>query len=341
MCAKQFAIIGCQHAHIGIFISEMLQLGYTCAGLYEDENDQLAGSLSRQYGIPLVQDKESLLSDTVEVVGCASINDRKIDVIELCESRGKHVMLDKPAVTGREGLDRLKGVIDRGRIQIGMLLTERFHPAIYTLKRNIGLGVLGEIVTIGMRKPHRLNAASRPAWFFSKHQSGGILVDLLVHDFDLLRWLTGKELVSVQGYVSKTVMPEHPTFYNTASVQVEIEDCIVAQLYADWHMPEQSWTWGDGRIYVTGTEGIAELRLQGDPLVGEEPSLLIQLTNREPVVRVPLLEPPYSISHDFVRRIEGLDCIVSHEDIVKTSEATIWADESAAYLQLDVKEPQR
>ncbi|MUG70360.1 Gfo/Idh/MocA family protein [Paenibacillus validus] len=340
MNSRRFAIIGCQHAHIGIFISEMLELGYTCAGIFEDDNDEMAQGFADQFGIPLAEDKESLLGDDIAVIGCASINAHKIDVIELCESRGKHVMLDKPAVTSREGLERLKAVLDRGRIQIGMLLTERFHPAIYTLKQQLEQGALGDIVTIGMRKPHRLDASKRPAWFFSKQLSGGILIDLLVHDFDLLRWFTGKEIEKFDGCVGKTILPEHPTFYNTASVQVVMEDCIVAQLYADWHTPGKSWTWGDGRIFVTGTEGFAELRLQGDPFVREE-SIMIQLTNGEPAVLVPLLSPPCTITEDFIRRIQGLDSLLTHNDILKTTEATIKADGLATILDVHERKIQR
>lgn len=331
MNTRQFSVIGCQHAHIGIFISEMLELGYSCAGIYEEEQNGLSRALSDKFGIPLARSKEELLGGSVAVVGCAAINDEKIDVIELCESRGKHVMVDKPAAVSEDGLQRLKAVAGRGNIQIGMLLTERFHPAIYTLKKQIEQGALGDIVTVGMRKPHRLDAAARPAWFFSKKQSGGILIDLLVHDFDLLRWLTGKEIGSVGGYVGKTIMPEHPTFYNTASVQVLMEDDIVAQLYTDWHSPVGSWTWGDGRIFVTGTESFVELRLQGDPLVGRDP-VVIRSTNGESVDSLSALQPPCTITEDFMRRIAGGDSIITHDDIVKATEATIRADLAVAYL---------
>ncbi|TMV49425.1 Gfo/Idh/MocA family oxidoreductase [Paenibacillus mesophilus] len=331
MNERQFSIIGCQHAHIGIFISEMMELGYSCAGIYEEEHNGLSRTLADKFGISLTRDKEKLLGDSVDVVGCAAINDEKIDVIELCESRGKHVMVDKPAAVSPDGLQRLKSVIDRGNIQIGMLLTERFHPAIYTLKKQIERGALGDIVTVGMRKPHRLDAASRPEWFFSKRQSGGILIDLLVHDFDLLRWLTGKEIESVGGYVGKTIMPEHPSFYNSASVQVLMEDGIVAQLYADWHSPVGGWTWGDGRIFVTGTESFVELRLHGDPLVGRDP-VVIRSTNGESVDTLPALQPPCTITEDFLRRIGGEDSIITHEDILKATEATTRADSLVTYL---------
>lgn len=330
MDAKTYSIIGCQHAHIEIFIGDMQALGYRCAGIYEPDNRALAATVAGKYGIPVVDDMERLLADPVGVVGCAAIHNEKIGVIELCESRGKHVMVDKPAVTDEDGLERLKQVARRGAIQVGMLLTERFHPAIYTLKRHIDQGKLGTLVGIGMRKPHRLNPASRPDWFFSKEKSGGILIDLLIHDFDLLRWFTGREIQRTDGVVGKSILPEHPGFYNTVNVQVVLEDGMATQLYADWHTPGKSWTWGDGRIFAAGTEGCAELRLAGDPMLSAEP-LLLEATNREEWSAAALETPPWSITEDFLRRIRGESSILTHDDLVKASEAAILADQRVTF----------
>jgi predicted dehydrogenase len=328
---KTFSIIGCQHGHIGIFIQEMLELGHRCAGIYEAENLALAKALSEQFRVPLVSDLEELLNDGVEIVGCAAINNEKIDIIELCEKHGKHIMVDKPAVTNRNGLDRLKGVIERGRIQIGMLLTERFRSSVYTMKKLIDEGSLGEIVHISMRKPHRLNPEARPQWHFSKKQNGGIVIDLLIHDFDLLRWLTGKEISSVEGYMAKHILPEHPGFYDTAGLQVLMEGQILGQLYADWYNPRKSWTWGDCRIFVTGTEGMIELRLEGDPLAGRN-ELLLKVTNNEELESLALEEAPVCISQDFLRRLAGGGALINHNDILLATEATIEADERVKKL---------
>jgi predicted dehydrogenase len=328
-----FSVIGCQHAHIKSFIGEMLELGYPCAGIYEPDNRELAASVAREFDVPLVEDEETLLGDGVAFVGCAAVNNRKIEWIERCERYGKHVMLDKPAVTNRDGLERLEAVAARGRIQIGMLLTERFCSAIYTLKQQIDQGVIGDVVSIGMRKPHRLNASYRPSWFFSREQSGGIVVDLLIHDFDLLRWFTGKEVQASHGFIGKKLLPEHPTFYDTANLQVHMQGGLIAQLYADWHTPEKSWTWGDGRIFVTGTEGFAELRLMGDPFVSEEP-LMLCITHREAPVRVDLQRPTATISEDFVNRVNGKPSFISQEDVLRAMRATIEADEQSIIIQM-------
>ena len=96
----------------------------------------------------------------------AAINDEKMDVMELCEY-GKPVMIDKPAVTDRAGLIRaLVGPRkNRGRHDADRTLPS-FSHTVYGMIRAGG----GDIIHISMRKPHRLNPESRPAW----HLTGAV-----------------------------------------------------------------------------------------------------------------------------------------------------------------------
>lgn len=325
-----FGILECRHGHIGMFIEEMLTLGHPCVGIWEPEQPQLAKSLSAKYGVPLLEDEAPLWRPEVRIIGTSAINNRKIGLIEACERYGKHVMVDKPAVTDRAQLKRLKAVIERGRIEVGMLLTERFRPSIMKLKSEIDAGRLGRIASITMRKPHRLAPATREAWHFHKEQNGGILIDLFIHDVDLVRYLAGQPIVSQHSVMTKLGQPAHPDFYDTAGMQLLLSGGVIAQLYADWHTPDRSWTWGDLRIFVTGTEGTAELRLNGDPSVSKE-ELYFQVTNDTPFARVEPGEPAQQegIAADFVKRVAGGPSALTHEDLLAASEAVIQADEQA------------
>lgn len=329
---EPFCILGCQHMHIAQFIQEMIDLGYPCAGIYDGEDSAMASRLADRYGVPLFGDPEKLLSVSGSIVGSAAVNSDKIEIIELCERNGRHVMVDKPAVVDTAGLERLAEIIRRGRIQVAMMLTERFRPELFTLREAILQGVLGKIIQIQMRKPHRLRASSRPTWFFDKARNGGLVIDLLIHDFDLLRWLTGEEIAAVQGWTSKRILPEYPTFCDAASLQVLLGGGITAQLYADWHTPEASWTWGDGRIFVAGTNGCAELRLEGDPFLSKGP-LFIQVTNDAPARAVEPAIAPLTLSKDFLNRIEGRSAVLTANDVLQACKAAVEADEAATIIQ--------
>jgi len=151
---------------------------------------------------------------------------------------------------------------------------------------------------------------------------------LFIHDFDLLRWLTGKEVKSITGYMAKNILPEYPSFFDTAGLQVIMEDGLAVQLYADWFTPEKSWTWGDGRIFAVGTKGTIEIRLEGDPLVAKD-VLYLQVTSEQELTAIEEGRIPITITEDFLNRVRGENSILQHEDIIAATEATIRADECA------------
>lgn len=333
----RFAVIGCRHGHIQSFIKEMLDKGHTCAGIYDGDDWRLARQYAERYQIPLVERAEELLTPAVQIVGSAAVNNEKIELIEACERNGQHIVLDKPAVTDRAGLERLEAVVARGAIQIGLMLPKRFWGYLTALKREIEAGTLGKLVHIKVSSPHKLMPASRDAWHFSKRQNGGVLIDLLIHDTDLLRWLTGQEIVQTQSVVTKSILPEYPDFYDAASVQVVLDGGTTAQLYADWHTPDNN---KDGRfsgIVIAGTEGYAEYGVGCDPETGTEKTRLRLTRGDGPDQGGVLLRPDETTAtavSDFLERVAGASGEFTHNDIVAASRATIEADEQAVVRSL-------
>src|SRR5690554_5197728 len=107
MTTYTFGIIGCQHSHIAGFIKEMQALGHSCAGIYEADNHELAQTIADRCNVPICHQLEQLLRPEIDMIGCASMNHKKIDIIELCELHGKPIMLDKPIVINRQDYERL------------------------------------------------------------------------------------------------------------------------------------------------------------------------------------------------------------------------------------------
>ena len=132
--------------------------------------------------------------------------------------------------------------------------------------------------------------------------------------------------------MAKRTLPEYPDFYDTASVQVLMEGNVTAQLYADWFTPSKSWTWGDGRIFLTGTEGFAELRLAGDPFVSDN-ALVLLTTNSKAPTPVMLEQPRETITGNFLLRIEAKPSMLTSNDILLATLATIQADEQVRIIR--------
>lgn len=111
--------------------------------------------------------------------------------------------------------------------------------------------------------------------------------------------------------MSKTI--QYPNFYDTACALVLMAGGVLAQLYADWHTPGQSWAWGDCRVFVSGTTGCAEMRLSGDPSVegGAAEELLFRVTNAS------AFGDPDDDHGGLPNRVEGRVSVLQHPDILE------------------------
>src|SRR5690554_3890740 len=137
-------------------------------------------------------------------------------------------MTDKPIASTMENLLRFKKVMDRGTIKLGMMLNSRNDSGFYTLGKLIENGQLGELVDITSLKPHKLNSAYRPQWFFDKAVNGGLIIDLMIHDIDSLNWYTKDTFELFHAHLQKTSFPEYPELYDLAQVTGTLSNgCLV------------------------------------------------------------------------------------------------------------------
>jgi predicted dehydrogenase len=117
--------------------------------------------------------------------------------------------------------------------------------------------------------PHRLNAPSRPAWFFEREKYGGILCDIGSHQVEQFLYFTGnKEAKVVSSKVANYANKDYPELEDFGDMTLVGENGATAYLRVDWLTPSGLGTWGDGRMLILGTEGYIELRKYID--VGRE-----------------------------------------------------------------------
>jgi myo-inositol 2-dehydrogenase/D-chiro-inositol 1-dehydrogenase len=117
-----------------------------------------------------------------------------VEVVTRLAERGLPVLCEKPC-----GLtvDETKAIAALG-VRIQVAYWRRFVPALRELRERIRQGALGQLVLVASAELDELPPA---AAFRDPRSSGGIVVDMGVHEFDQLRWLTGQEIVAVAGAV--------------------------------------------------------------------------------------------------------------------------------------------
>jgi UDP-N-acetylglucosamine 3-dehydrogenase len=154
--------------------------------------------------------REDQAAQVAEVVGAnattdleAAIADPEIDAVDICLPTplhrawaersfawGKHVFLEKPIALTEEDADSLVEAADASRLVFMVGLVLRFWPEYVELQRRIAAGELGRPHTVST---YRLSPPiDWNEWMADPEQSGGVAVDLLIHDFDQMNWLLGE-----------------------------------------------------------------------------------------------------------------------------------------------------
>ena len=174
---------------------------------------------------------------------------------------GKDVMSDKPGVTTLAQLAEVRQVQkETGRIY-SICFSERFETR-STVKawELVQAGAIGRVVhTVGLG-PHRLNRPTRADWFFTKDRGGGILTDIASHQADQFLLFTGSTHAEVvAAHVANYANADKPDFEDFGEVMWR-GNGGTGYVRVDWFTPDGLSTWGDGRLFILGTEGYIELR---------------------------------------------------------------------------------
>jgi predicted dehydrogenase len=259
----RFAAIGLDHRHIYDLTRELQAAGATCAGFSPETTDLrvLAGFRERFPDFPEA-DKNTLLDDpSIDLIVSAAVPRDRAPLAVDAMRRGKDVMVDKPGLVTAEDIEAAeRAVRETGRI-FSICFSERFlTPSTDTALRLVRDGAIGRVIqTVGLG-PHRLNRSLRPDWFFDVAYYGGILVDIASHQIDQFLVFSGSaDAEIVASTAENRATPESPRFQDFGEILLR-RGPVSGYIRVDWFTPDGLATWGDGRLFVLGTEGTIELR---------------------------------------------------------------------------------
>jgi predicted dehydrogenase len=121
-------------------------------------------------------------------------------------------------------------------------------------------GAIGKVVQTINIAPHRISAPTRPAWFWDKARYGGILTDIGSHQAEQFVYYTrSKRAKVVASQTGNINWQKYPRFEDFGDM-VCVGDGGTGYIRVDWYTPDGLPTWGDGRLFILGTEGYIELR---------------------------------------------------------------------------------
>ena len=157
-----------------------------------DPDHAAAERLASRYGAAVSSRVEALADPSVNAVVIASSTDTHADLVEDAARAGKAVFCEKPLDLDRGRAEACVAVVEECGVPLMVGFNRRFDPSFALLERQLRDGRIGrlELLTITSRDP-----APPPIEYVRR--SGGLFRDMMIHDFDMARWLLDEEPVEV------------------------------------------------------------------------------------------------------------------------------------------------
>jgi myo-inositol 2-dehydrogenase/D-chiro-inositol 1-dehydrogenase len=162
-----------------------------------------AADLAREVGAATAPDASALDDRDIDAVVVASSTNTHVDLIVAAARMGKGVLCEKPIDLDIRRVDRCLAELKKHRVPVAIGFNRRFDPTNRAIHAAIRRGEVGDVeqIVITSRDP-----APPPLAYIKV--SGGLFRDMMIHDFDLARWLLGEEPVEVVAKASCRIDPK-------------------------------------------------------------------------------------------------------------------------------------
>lgn len=326
-------------------------MGSTHAGAWMKTKAEISGFLAdppseaeqiaRKYGARIFSSLEELIENS-DVVDICSPTHLHSSMAIAAARAGRHIVCEKPlARTVEQGEAMLDACRSAG---VGLFVAHvvRYFPEYALAAARVHAGDIGNVGTAQYRRLSYRPKKPVGNWFLDEEKSGGILLDLMIHDFDIARWIAG-DVVSVFARKVSSVRKESPADYGM--VILAHASGALSHVAGAWAYPPPVFRTG---FEICGDRGI----IQHDSEAQSPIEVLLKQTKDEaPDVGLPaspLAESPYDLEiADFYRCLtEGGEPRVGADDglaALKIACAAIESAKTGQPIQLDFfkKDPSR
>lgn len=325
-----FAAAALDHGHIGGQCNGLVEAGGQLKWVYDPDAAKVERLLTRFPGAKAASSLDQILEDAeVRMVAAAAVPSERGPLGCRVLRAGKDYFTDKSPFTTLEQLgEARKTCAETGR-KYAVYYSERLHTeSAMHASALVEDGVIGRVIQVLGLGPHRLNAPSRPEWFFDKSKYGGILTDIGSHQAEQFLFFAGAADATVlHARVENFNNPDHPGLEDFGEASFVADNGASNYMRVDWFTPDGLSVWGDGRMFILGTKGYIELRKYlnvGVPEAGGDHVFLVTNDSEE---HIPVAG---KVGYPFFGRLI-LDCLngtekaMTQEHIFKAAEISMKA----------------
>ena len=245
------AVFGC--GRIGQMHAELLARrvpGATVALVYDAFADA-SRTVGARLGVPVAGSVDEVLGNAdVDAVAICSSTDTHVDLMIAAAEAGKAIFCEKPISLALDQVDRGLAAVDAAGVPLMIGFNRRFDASHRAVRDAVASGAVGDvhIARITSRDP-----APPPIAYIQT--SGGIFLDMTIHDFDMARYVTGSEIVAVTAKGAVRVDPAIGAAGDLDTVVIVLEHADGAITTID--NSRQAVYGYDQRVEVFGSKGMA------------------------------------------------------------------------------------
>lgn len=259
----RFAFAGFRHPHIQELYKLVQEHPGTELAAACEEDAAARADLAKAGKIRITHESIAKMLDQApcDVVAIGDYFARRGSLALEALRRGKHVLADKPLCTNLGELEAIERLAAERQRSAGCMLGMRFSGKFLRLKELVESGKLGTVHQIAIGGQHPLSYGTRAGWYWEPGKHGGTIIDIGIHAFSLLEWLTGKAVRKiVAARTWNAFATEVPHFMDSAQFMLELEGGCGVLGDVSYAMPAglgyqmpQYW-----RTTLYGTGGVAE-----------------------------------------------------------------------------------
>ena len=169
------------------------------------ETQKEAGALATQYHAKVYPSLDSMLPD-VDVVDICSPTHLHHEMILKAAAAGKQIVCEKPLARTTQQARAAVEACKKAGVQLLVAHVVRFFPEYALTQSTIANGQIGKPAVLRLHRGSYRPKKPAGNWFLDESKSGGILMDLMIHDYDYARWVAG----DVETVSARRVTEHHP-----------------------------------------------------------------------------------------------------------------------------------
>ncbi len=217
-------------------------------GFYSDNQEQ-AQLMAAQFKVRAFASLVELFKNVDIVDICVPTFAHKKVVLEAAAAR-KHIVCEKPiALSVEDGLEMI-AACEKAKVRLFIAMVVRFFPQYRLSREMVAKGQLGNLGVVRLKRVSYAPNKSGDNWYADEGRSGGMMLDLMIHDFDYARWLGG-EVERVYARLNSATLG--PGQY--AQVILRHKAGSMALIEGGWAYPPGVFRTG---FDISGTDGVIE-----------------------------------------------------------------------------------